>query len=122
MIAGKYPISPRSKTLAAAVVRNNFSLTFIKRAGVRVVLRGLLVFTDKTAEMKRASRGSVEAARFKLRWKYKGGYTSVVNHQGSACIIYKAVYSIVYNLLFLDCLLRRYKKKIKINVTIFSAS
>lgn len=45
------------------------------------------MFTDTTAEMKRASRGSIAKPRFKLRSKYKGSYSSIVKQQGSALII-----------------------------------
>ena len=92
---------------------NNVSLIFIKRTGIPVALRGLLVFTDSAAELKRASHDSI-AERFKLGSRYA---TSVVNHQGSALIIHKVVYSIVYNLRFADCLLGK-----KIDDAIFSAS
>lgn len=76
------------------------------------------MFTDTTAEMKRASRGSIAKARFKLRSKYKGSCSSVVKQQGSALIIQTVFYSTVYDLPFADCVLM----KTKINVDIFSAS
>lgn len=59
--------------------------------------------------MKRASHGSIAKARFKLGSKYTGGCVSVVNHRGSALIIHEVVHSIVYNLLFADCLLEKKK-------------
>lgn len=83
IIAGKYSSRglgrPRSRTPAAAVVQNHFSLMFIKRAGAPwFVLGGLLGFRE--AEMKRASRGGVARERFKLMSK-RAGCTGVVTPQ-----------------------------------------
>lgn len=99
MIAGKYSNSARSGP------QSFFTYIYL----VNRLLCGRLVFTDTAVAMKRASHGGVKV-HVVLR--------ECSQPAGSAFIIHKVVYGIIYDLSFADCLSRG-KKPTKKSIMLY---